>query len=64
MSNLSAHTEPLIVELVEDEIVLTGRSGPTGLSLTPGAALETAERLVSTVRQTLPQASQDDGEVA
>ena len=44
MSTLDAHGKPLVVGVVEDEIVLTGE-GRVGIALTPEAAAETAERL-------------------
>ena len=44
MGTLDAHPEPLVVGVVEDEIVLTGE-GRVGIALTPEAAAETAERL-------------------
>ena len=44
MSTLDAYGEPLVVGVVEDEIVLTGH-GRVGIALTPEAAAETAERL-------------------
>ena len=44
MSTLDAYGEPLVVGVVEDEIVLTGE-GRVGIALTPEAAAETGERL-------------------
>jgi len=44
MNILDAHDEPLVVGVVEDDIVLTG-DGRVGIALTPEAAAETAERL-------------------
>ena len=44
MGSLDAHPEPLVVGVVEDDIVLTG-DGRVGIALTPEAAAETAERL-------------------
>ena len=44
MSTLDAYGEPLVVGVVEDEIVMTGE-GRVGIALTPEAAAETAERL-------------------
>ena len=44
MGTLDAHPEPLVVGVVEDEIVLTG-DGRVGIALTAEAAAETADRL-------------------
>jgi hypothetical protein len=38
-------TTPLRADVVEGEVVLTSTDGATAVSLTPEAALETAERL-------------------
>lgn len=46
-----AFSQPLIVEVVDGEVVIRGPEGPTGVSLTPAAAAETAERLAAAARQ-------------
>jgi hypothetical protein len=58
MPQLRALTAPLNVEVIDGEIVLTGDTGPTGLSMTPQAALETSQRLANAARQVLDQPSQ------
>jgi hypothetical protein len=58
MTELGAHTHPLNVQVIDGEIVLTGDSGPTGLSMTPQAALETSQRLAAAAREALDQPSQ------
>ena len=50
MTTLDAHPEPLVVGVVENEIVLTG-DGRVGIALTPEAAAETAERLRAAARR-------------
>jgi hypothetical protein len=63
MTELHAHATPLNVEVIDGEIVMTGDTGPTGLSLTPQAALETSQRLASAAREVLDQPSQARPEV-
>lgn len=54
-----ALAQPLQAHAVEGEVVLTSDNAATALSLTPEAALETAERL----RQAAEAAQADEGEV-
>ena len=49
--HLGAYDEPLAVEALEGEVVLTSQSGSVAVALTPAAALETARRLKAAAEQ-------------
>jgi hypothetical protein len=53
---LQAFDQPLLVSVLEGEVVITGAQGPTAVALTPEAAAKTAERIAEAAR--LAQASQ------
>lgn len=54
-----AFSQPLIVDVVDGEVVIRGPEGPTGVSLTPAAAAETAQRIAAAARRAAEvQASQ------
>lgn len=58
MSQHGPYAEPLSVEVFDGEVVVRSTNGPLGISLTPGAAAETAARLA----EAAAQASQDQAQ--
>jgi hypothetical protein len=59
MHTMRAYSEPLHVEAFAGEVVIRDSHGPTGLSLTPKAAMETARLLTEAAQAASIQASQD-----
>jgi len=49
--HLGAYDQPLAVEALDGEVVLTSQSGAVAVALTPDAALETARRLQRAAEQ-------------
>lgn len=59
METGQAFSQPLLVDVIDGEVVIRGPEGPTGVSLTPAAAALTAQRIAAAARRALGlQASQ------
>jgi len=46
-----AYSQPLLVDVIDGEVVIRGPEGPTGVSLTPAAAALSAQRIADAARR-------------
>jgi hypothetical protein len=56
-----AYTTPLEAQAIDGEVVLTAPRGAASISLTPDAALGTAQRLTEAARAARDQGTSEDG---
>ena len=59
MAQPHAYDRPLIIEVIDGEVVMLSTDGPIGVSLTPEAAAETAVALAKAAREAA-EAYRDD----
>ena len=51
MDTGQALSQPLLVDVIDGEVVIRAPEGPTGVSLTPAAAALTAQRIADAARR-------------